>query len=150
MENMNDPIKCESFSIGMTLLSIALLQNLFHLYDLRNNELNEELLAQYLATLDSVEYSADGKTERYSPTLKRVIREMVRIDPAQRLGSQQIYQLLKNHTESIVAMRPFELEPFQVEDQKPPLTQVPSSPLREVISLRSKRKPTPPCHSLPQ
>ena len=47
-------MKCESFSIGMTLLSIALLQPLFHLYDLRNNELNEELLAQYLATFDAV------------------------------------------------------------------------------------------------
>lgn len=109
---MSDPMKCESFSIGMTLLSIALLQPLFHLYDLRNNELNEELLAQYLATLDSVHYSAQDNALPYSPALKRLIRQMLRLDPAQRLGSHQVHQLLSKHTDSIVAMRPFELEPF--------------------------------------
>ena len=33
MENVSDPIKNEAFSIGLTVLSMALLHNMCHIYD---------------------------------------------------------------------------------------------------------------------
>ena len=49
-------MKNESFSIGVTLLSMALLQNVSSIYRRKEDEINEKQLEEYLKKLREVNY----------------------------------------------------------------------------------------------
>ena len=68
MHNGTDYVKNESFSIGLTLLSMTLLHNVSDIYLRKEEQIDEKLLEAFLGKVREVNYfsSNSKKSEKYS------------------------------------------------------------------------------------
>ena len=99
MENVSDPIKNEAFSIGLTVLSMALLHNMCHIYDREEDQINEKLLDKAMDKLAGVNYfnTKDKVASKYSEGLCHGLKLLLQIDSRKRLGFYDLYNQIHPH-----------------------------------------------------
>lgn len=90
----NENSESEIFSIGQTLLSVAILEDLTGLADIKLHNFNEGKLQKSLDQL---------RVSPYSEILKSTIDNMCELNPNERITSSELWSLLEPHEEKIKA-----------------------------------------------
>lgn len=83
----------EAFSIGMTMLSAAITEDLENLYDMKSYSLNQEMLK---IKLDEMKMKSN-----YSEVLKSTISNLCKVKVEERMVPEEIWDIVEKHEEKI-------------------------------------------------
>lgn len=90
------------FSIGLTVLSAAMLEDFEHLYDIKNYNFNQQQLNRKLD-----EFKVSGK---YSDILKGAIANICEVNPDRRVSAEELWAFLQPHGHKIRGKEDFVVE----------------------------------------
>ena len=83
----------EAFSMGLTMLSAAVTEDLESLYDMKSYSINEEMLKRKLDEM---------KTKpAYSEVLKSTISNLCKLKVEERMVPEEVWSIVENHEEKI-------------------------------------------------
>ena len=119
-----DNRNCEVFTIGLTVLSAALLEDFENLYDIKKYSFNHQ---QFNRKLDEFKVS-----NKYSDILKGTISNICEVNPEKRVNAEELWAFLQPHGEKIRNKEDFIVEnaPMKFHQQV--------SELREAMPLLMK------------
>lgn len=99
-ETKLDQNKAESFSIGMTILSAGLLDNLEDLYNFRQPKFNEDVLKDKIKT-----WRQDPK---FSGFFKLIVEKLLSVDPVERFSPGEMRAYLSPYEDLIKSLQTYQ------------------------------------------
>lgn len=92
----------EAFAMGLVVMACASLQPQQDLYEMKENEFQEDL---FFSRLGRLQHDAT-----YSEILRGVVSNLLEIEPLKRMSLQELRLLLEKHSENIIAKKPLRID----------------------------------------
>lgn len=114
LEMFIDKYVAESFSVGLTVLEAASLEPCAPLYNPKENSFDRHQLTKKvkdwwaLTFVEVNEETNEQKPQKYSTELKLTVAALLDMNPEERLTSEEVYEWLKPHKESIAELKKFQ------------------------------------------